>query len=267
MELNSRYLDAHVYVIKRSALNILNEKPHLSSIKGELIPYLLKLQFKRFKTNVNDRISSNQDSPSSLNSTERPSQSSALLKTLADEDSIGKALQRLSATSIELDRNMNLVQSYPHSPVRCHAYVLDASQTLSRANHLLAYVELNRMSRSLLETLCEPIESKPLDSKATVSEDSLVDSRGSLSDRCTVRSCIVAAGCNVSDKSRLTNCVLMRDVQIAEGCVLVNCILCPGAVLSERCELKDCIVGANQSLKESSKFPLINIDFLKLNQK
>lgn len=265
MELNGRYLDGHLYVIKRSALQVLNEKPHLSSIKGELVPYLLKLQFKRFKTNVNERDNSAQDSSGTLNTTsERPSLSGSLLRTLAKEDSIGKALQKLSITTIELDRSFDLVRSYPDTPLQCYAYVLNTNYRLSRANHLLAYVELNKISRSLLESLCGPIDDKPMQCKATISEDSVVNRSCKVSDRCTLRNCVIAAGCNIADKSLLTNCVLMRDVQVAEGCILQNCILCPGVVLSEKCHLKDCIVGSNQSLKQASKwesFKLVSILF------
>ena len=254
--MNSRYLDSHIYILKHDALEILNEKVNITSIKGELIPYLIKTQFKRHRTNLVERIGSKQDSPASVDTNEKvQSNSSDLLEKLFQHDKISKVLKKFSLTCIETERQSETVFQYPESVLKCFAYVLDDSYRISRANNLLAYVELNKQTKHLNQALgIEPQSISISETKAQISDDSIVDSGSKLSERCSIRSSFIQGGCSVADKCRLSSSILMRDVQIGEGCVIQNCILCQGAVIEERCELKDCIVGAGQALKASSKF-------------
>ena len=47
--LSGSLLDSHVYVCRRSVLDVLQEKPHLDSIREESIPWLCKIQYSRSK--------------------------------------------------------------------------------------------------------------------------------------------------------------------------------------------------------------------------
>lgn len=45
--MSSRYQDSHVYVCRRSVLDLLQEKPHFDSFREEFIPWLCKVPFQR----------------------------------------------------------------------------------------------------------------------------------------------------------------------------------------------------------------------------
>lgn len=48
-KLSNRYQDSHVYVCRRSVLDLLQEKKHFDSFREEFIPWLCKVQYQRKK--------------------------------------------------------------------------------------------------------------------------------------------------------------------------------------------------------------------------
>lgn len=54
-KLSTKFQDSHVYVCRRSVLDVLQQKPHMDSLREEFFPWLCRIQYQRTKRNKYDR--------------------------------------------------------------------------------------------------------------------------------------------------------------------------------------------------------------------
>jgi translation initiation factor eIF-2B subunit gamma len=47
VSLMSRFLDSHVYILRRPVLELLGERPNLSSLREDVLPWLVKLSYRK----------------------------------------------------------------------------------------------------------------------------------------------------------------------------------------------------------------------------
>src|ERR1700735_1934754 len=48
-KISSRFQDSHVYVCRRTVLDVLQQKPHMDSFREEFFPWLCRVQYQRTK--------------------------------------------------------------------------------------------------------------------------------------------------------------------------------------------------------------------------
>ncbi|KAK2138031.1 hypothetical protein NP493_9098g00001 [Ridgeia piscesae] len=132
MNLHTRLMDGHLYLMKRRVLDLLAEESSISTIKGELMPYLVRKQFSR-KDNSSGEMSKKESGGS-------------------DEEDYTKLALKMSVWNgnesgcvRHSDRD-----SDSDSDVRCHAYVMDGGLCL-RTNTLVTYCEANRQAGQLID--------------------------------------------------------------------------------------------------------------------
>ena len=47
VSLTSRFLDSHVYILRRPILDLLAQRPNLGSLKDDVLPWLFKLSYRK----------------------------------------------------------------------------------------------------------------------------------------------------------------------------------------------------------------------------
>lgn len=80
----------------------------------------------------------------------------------------------------------------------------------------------------------------------------LIDANVSLSQRITLRECVVGANCSIASGARLTRCVLMEGALVEEKVVLHGCVLGRRCRVGKGSELRDCSVQEAFSVAEGT---------------
>ena len=228
---------------------ILNVHRMISSIKGELLPYLVKRQFSRKQLDV------------SQNET----------RGLLDCDSFNQTnnghndhVDEMDFTSWN-DHKGDLKGAYHGRKVKCYVHIVDAKNSIcDRANNLHSYCDLNRRDKIL--ALLSGFDANKgkvhpearVDPKAALGPECFVAEGAKISEKTTTKGSSVGPNSCIEPKVRVTNCVLMENVVIKEGCQISGSVICPRVVIPEKCVIKDCIVGKSYKLKEGGKFSTIS---------
>lgn len=237
-------MDAHLYIIKKWVVDYLAENKSISSIKGELIPYLVNKQFQKHKK-LNDIISESVDT-----SVQESSNIKLDIHDFAKEDDIisyTRELSSWSGTLTDIDHTNN---------IRCHAYVMESGICL-RTNTVPLYMEANRQISKLLPcltakevSLIHPLATiKP---KSQVGNDCMVDESVSIGEKVSIKKSVIGKHTTIGEKVKISNSVIMDHVTITEGCNIQGSIICTNAYVKKKASLKDCQVGDSHTIAEGA---------------
>lgn len=232
-------LDAHVYFFARWVIDLVMARPSISSIKGELVPFLINKQFRR----------------------------SALL-----------ALRPLVAGETEEAEDLDVTASQPlllplSSPpltdaelvgnlVRCHLVIGDglyARRVTSLAEYQACNRDLARAGASGFD-LFQPLTEKgqfidpsaKISAKTQIGPESCIGKETVIGDRCSVKKSNIGQHCTIAANVKLGGVVIMDNVVIRENCQLQNVIVGSGARIMEGCTLKDASVSAACTVPEGT---------------
>ena len=120
-----------------------------SSIKGEVIPYLVKKQFSKSNIAVpsNDPEDVSPDAKGNL--TNRRDNDKKCIEDFLVQDDLRSKSQHLSSWN---DHIGDMKDAYRKRSLKCFAYIMEGG-TCIRANTMQAYCELNRQISNLLPSL------------------------------------------------------------------------------------------------------------------
>eukprot|EP00029_Vermamoeba_vermiformis_P001106 TRINITY_DN11275_c0_g1_i1.p1 TRINITY_DN11275_c0_g1~~TRINITY_DN11275_c0_g1_i1.p1 ORF type:complete len:445 (+),score=96.72 TRINITY_DN11275_c0_g1_i1:25-1359(+) len=218
MTLFNNFVDPHFYIFSNWALDVLEkQKDNMSSIRSDLIPYLIRCQYRSALTK-------------DLNIPER--QSEAKTMTLAESD--------------PNDRIRCLVYILPAEG--------PGSQYCARANNLANYMEVNRdiATGQKAYVPVEPESKKAyiattakIDPKTQVGTESVVGENTVIGAKAGIKKSVIGKNCNIAANVKIINCVIMDNVTIKEGAKIQNCIICHNASVGENASIVDSQVGAN----------------------
>uniref|UniRef100_A0A1B6BX82 Translation initiation factor eIF2B subunit gamma n=1 Tax=Clastoptera arizonana TaxID=38151 RepID=A0A1B6BX82_9HEMI len=132
IRLYSKLLDAHFYVIKRWLCEYLLHNRNVSTIKGELLPYVVKKQFKKI-------------TPSKL----EPEKNISLVAVHTKKDIIEYAEESNLSTKIKAMSSFNDHRGdqwgpYHEDLIKCYAYIAPKTAFASRVNTLSEFCRVNR---------------------------------------------------------------------------------------------------------------------------
>ena len=210
--------DAHLYLLKRWIVDYVVADKNISTIKGELLPVLVRKQFSR------EAAAGRRE--------ERPDRRPRLLDFLPE------------AGAWDLGRPWD--SSSGQTRFGCFAYRAPGPVVCLRVNTVPAYWTANtgRLGGQLAVGVrpgagpgAEVGERAQLQD-ARVGEGSVVANKTSLTN------VQLGAGCRVEEKVRLTNCVVMDNVVIGSGAVIHDSIICDNCSVAGT--VKNCIVGRGQ---------------------
>ncbi|XP_052066030.1 translation initiation factor eIF-2B subunit gamma-like [Mytilus californianus] len=254
INIKSGLTDCHLYLMKKWVIDYLSTSQSLSSIKSELIPYLVKKQFSKPKQempNTNQSVISEDTKPD--------------IFSFSSEDPLAQEVQEMSTW---IDHQGDMEDCYHDNKIRCYAYVQDGGFCV-RANTLSAYSESNKQIPKILQNIAPKLEITNIHPAATVKNKSqvgtecLVAEGTTLGEKSSVKRAIVGKHCKIGDKCKIANSVIMDYVNILDGCSVTGSIVGSNVHIHEKCEIKDCIVGAGQSLNAMGQFTneaIVDID-------
>jgi translation initiation factor eIF-2B subunit gamma len=239
-------LDAHCYIFSRYAMDLLERQKHISSIKHEFLPFLLRCQY-RPKLAVPPSKSSSKSS-----SGEDSDQDHRYVAAFADNQ---------TATSSKLVAERS--SSNPVAPgVVCRIHMISDSQYCARVNSLTSYIEANRDIATGKEFV-KPLE--PVIRGAFIAQDVTIGGKSKVTNNCcigngtkigakaTIESSVIGKHCQIGDNVKLVGCVLMDHVIVESGSQLSNSVVCPSAHISSNSTITDCSIGPTFTTEEGAK--------------
>ncbi|RVE51153.1 hypothetical protein evm_004118 [Chilo suppressalis] len=233
----SRLLDAHVYVMKHWVLKYLVESDKFTSVKGELVPHIIKKQLSKPKTADEKKGMSEKNADITNN-----------IFDFAIENGYESKIREMSSYSEQLCSSSNY-----NDIIRCYAHISDKNTFGIRVNTLSSfYLSNNKILSKWEELVGSPlvdrfhpdsdVKTKQIDENSTVGYKSII------SEKTSIKNTFIGANCNIENKVRLTNCILMNNVTIKEGCTLQDCIVYTGATVENGCSLQYSLVGPHHVL-------------------
>ncbi|XP_054284724.1 translation initiation factor eIF-2B subunit gamma [Macrosteles quadrilineatus] len=239
VQLYSKLLDAHVYVMRRWLTKYLSHNRNMSTLKGELIPYTVKKQFSRPPSAKHDH----EKAASVVYSFPKTE-----LIDMAEEEKLASKVRSMSSYS---DHRGDQRPAYHGDLIRCYAHIASEQNFATRANTLQEYCRINREIVDRWTAITGEVELVSVAPSAVVAssqlerESCLVGEKAVVAERTSVKASILGPHSIIKPRTRVLNSVLMSGSQVGEGCVIVNCVLCADAVVEDSCDLKDCLVGSH----------------------
>lgn len=124
----STLVDSHVYVLKNWVIQYLKSEDSFMSLKGELIPYIVKKQLSKPQksTDINMSMVNTKDAND--------------IFSFAKEDELVLAIREASSYN---DHTGDLKGTYHGDPIRCYTYIAPKGSIGVRVNTLPAYWSIN----------------------------------------------------------------------------------------------------------------------------
>lgn len=251
-------LDAHLYIVEKWVCDFIKAEERISTIKGELIPYLVKKQFSVTSKDIkkcNDFEVEDTPNPKSNIQNGEPGRK---ISDFINKDEMISNVQEFSSWN---DHSSALKSAYMDRPLRCYGFIIDKGQGIClRANNLHAYIELNRKIERILPSVAPNIDfklvhtSSIVNPKSQIGEECLIGEESKVSEKTTLKNCIIGSQCVVEPKVRLTNCILMDKVTIKSGGNIQGSLLCDNVTVGEKCSMKDSIVGVGKRVESEGEF-------------
>ncbi|CAF0869391.1 unnamed protein product [Rotaria sp. Silwood1] len=225
--IRTNLVDAHLYLIKKSCLDIAICSNY-SSFRKEFLPKMIRQMATG--QSLEDLIST------SANKSIMIRQKATNLGDHAD-------LTRLLE---QYDCDNNQIRG------GCY-YFIDETQ-IFRVKHVLSYLEANRQASSLILSYTnEDITFKDRLEQIQISPDCVIGDGYDIGKKTTIKRTIIGKNCRIEDKCKIVNCVLLDNVHIKEGVTLQNSILCSRSTIESNCEIQNSIICSNQQVEENEK--------------
>ncbi|XP_074236814.1 translation initiation factor eIF2B subunit gamma isoform X2 [Saimiri boliviensis] len=202
-------VDAHLYCLKKYVVDFLMENGSITSIRSELIPYLVRKQFSSASSQQGQ-----EEKEEDLKKKE--------LKSL-DIYSFIKEANTLNLAPYDACWNAcrgDMWEDLSRSQVRCYVHIMKEG-LCSRVSTLGLYMEANRQVPKLLSALCPeepPVHaSAQIVSKHLVGVDSLIGPDTQIGEKSSIKRSVIGSSCLIKDRVTITNCLLMNSVIVEEG--------------------------------------------------
>ncbi|QRW21840.1 translation initiation factor eIF-2B gamma subunit [Rhizoctonia solani] len=214
----TRYLDSHVYVLRRSVLGILREHPGLLSFREEVLPWLCKLGYRKSKRDRWNTALKPQDPVLKL---------AMLHATTHVERDLVTGMIITSPTSSEIPQPYDeevtpeVPKSMGSKPLRT-AYVLHRAKDgfSGRGNTIPGYMELNRQVLAQITSKSHSGRG----GKPSAVGDSIIPNNATVGERASIKRSVIGEHCRIGKNVKIQGCVVMDHVEILDGAKLDNCI-------------------------------------------
>ncbi|XP_076232583.1 eukaryotic translation initiation factor 2B subunit gamma [Calliopsis andreniformis] len=254
--IHSKLMDAHLYIINRWVLEFLVHNKNFSTLKGELLPYIVSKQLSKPPKQCLDdkntsivRVNLKED-----------------IFRFAVEKPLNELIRKMSAYN---DHSTDLEGAYHGDIIRCYAHIVNGKFGV-RANTIRMYHFANAKisewwsnnsnGQSLLSTI-----SNTAIVNTTQMQDCHVGDNVFIDEKTSLKQCHIGLNTRIESKTRISQSVIMDNVIIKQRCIIHNCILCNGCIIEEATELSDCVVGPQHHVTSGSRHScevLTNLDKL-----
>uniref|UniRef100_A0A4W3ITC3 Translation initiation factor eIF2B subunit gamma n=1 Tax=Callorhinchus milii TaxID=7868 RepID=A0A4W3ITC3_CALMI len=248
MHIKTALVDAHLYCLKKWVLDFLVENKSFTSIRGELIPYLVRKQFSA-PSSSQHKDDTDEDHKKNLKPID--------IFSYAKEDNL---LNLAREKSFWNDHHGDMIDPYHGSKLRCYVHIMKEG-ICYRVNTLASYIEANRQIPKLLSSLIQedslihPMAQIYTDKSINkhfspqVGSDSMIGNSTRVAEKTSIKRSIIGNSSTLKEKVKITNSIIMHNVTIEEGCVLQGSVVCNGATIGKGADLRDCLVGSGQCIE------------------
>ncbi|KAI9509748.1 UDP-3-O-glucosamine N-acyltransferase [Russula earlei] len=264
--LSSQYTDSHVYVCKRSILDVLHHKSMFDSFREEFLPWLCKIQYQN----------------------SRQGKYGLALKSMTTKEAHALALRHstlFGGSTLAQDsswRNYGspslkpVTFSVPSSPTRPDVepltglkigIVVHGSVFSGRVNNIATLLEVNRqvLSRTSYTPPTDPDNRALIDAKSQISSDSMIGSSTKIGERATIKCSVIGRHCVIGKMSRIAGCVLLDHCVIEDGAKLEGCILGRNTRVGPKAELVRSLTQAGYDVEAGGEFATIRNEKLEVS--
>ncbi|XP_053740261.1 translation initiation factor eIF-2B subunit gamma isoform X1 [Synchiropus splendidus] len=241
MHIKTGLVDAHLYCLKKTVVDFLSNNKFISSIRGELVPYLVRKQFSKAMNSQKSKEESDDQSAT----IKAPSEE---LGILSRDDPLRQLAQERSCWN---DHHGDMGEAYHGGKLRCYVHILEQGLCF-RVNTLAAYIEANRLAPKLFD---EPAvhPSAVISEKCQMGSDSIIGPLSQVADKTSIKRTTIGSSTTVREKVKVANSIIMHGVTIEEGCNIIGCVICSNAVIGRGADLKYCLVGNGQQIEPEAK--------------
>lgn len=239
MHINTGLVDAHLYCLKKAVVDFLTENKSISSIRGELVPYLVRKQFS--KTSNSQKMKDDAEDQTQMKND--GSSNHEILMSSRDESLLQLAQER----SCWNDHHGDMSEAYHGGKLRCYVHIMDQGLCY-RVNTLAAYIDANRLAPKLFE---EPAvhPSAVISERCQMGSDSIIGALCQIADKTSIKRSTIGNSTTVKEKVKVANSIIMHGVTIEEGCNIQGSVICSNAVIGRGADLKYCLVGNGQRIE------------------
>ena len=243
-------LDAQLYVLDRAPVSaLLDAKPHMTSLQLDVVPALVRRQFRGEVAGSN------------------PAGSALLARSAGSETSGDAGLMEAVfgvANEGETHRRPNHLGAVALGGPCCAHLAPDDAYCARVDTVVPALLEVSREVASSqpgdaahlngrkmsypYENFVDP--SVVIGGKSTIGPGCIVGVGTSFGEKCSVKRSVVGAGCSVGDGVRLVNCVVMNRATIEDGATVQGSVIGPRAVIGAGASLRECLVEAEFEVEE-----------------
>ncbi|KAF7652969.1 hypothetical protein LDENG_00088860 [Lucifuga dentata] len=243
MHIKTGLVDAHLYCLKKAVVDFLTENKSISSICGELVPYLVRKQFS--KTTNSQKI---KDDVEDQNQKQNDGHINNDLHISSRDESLLQLAQERSCWN---DHHGDMSEAYHGGKLRCYVHIMDQGLCY-RVNTLAAYIEANRLAPKLFE---EPAvhPSAVISERCQMGSDSIIGALCQVADKTSIKRATIGNSTTVKEKVKITNSIVMHGVTIEEGCNIQGSVICSNAVIGRGADLRYCLVGNGQQIEPEAE--------------
>ncbi|BEI85373.1 hypothetical protein CcaverHIS002_0507740 [Cutaneotrichosporon cavernicola] len=281
LSLSTRLLDAHVYVFRRTVLDLLSTRRDrdLTSVREQFVPWLLKGAWQSglaekwspilnpprrdplaaalarstattFREGIALQAAAVPDSE-----TATPAESAGE-ELLAFKNKVGRTGKSARAHSKPAGWSCRMIVVKPDVPEveekkgkGGKAPAGPEPEYIVRANNIAGYWEMNRHLVKTLGAANAAAGVPKVDNEdaiaasAQISPDSLIGEGVRVGERASIKKCIVGRHCVIGKNAKLTGCVLWDFCVVEEGARVENAVLANNVRVGEKAQIKDCEFG------------------------
>ncbi|XP_044297797.1 translation initiation factor eIF-2B subunit gamma [Varanus komodoensis] len=246
MHIRTGLMDAHLYCMKKCVVDFLVDNRSFTSIRSELIPYLVRKQFSSPALVQQEQNNKEHDQK------KKDQKTLDIYNYLKD----GSLFELGTDKMCWNNRRGDMKEAFHEGKVRCYVHIMEGGLCY-RVNTLGLYIEANRQVSKMLPSLYseEPLvhSTAEIIDKCLVGSDSIVGKSTQIGEKTAIKHSVIGTACVIKDKVKITNCIIMDCVRIEDGCMLQNCVVCHNAVIEKGADIKDCLIGNSQHLDPKSK--------------
>ncbi|XP_006729056.1 translation initiation factor eIF-2B subunit gamma isoform X1 [Leptonychotes weddellii] len=237
-------VDAHLYCLKKYVVDFLMENKSITSVRSELIPYLIRKQF----------------SSAASQQGQEEKEEDLKKKELKSLDIFSFIKEGSTLTFAPYDACWNICrdrwEDLSKSQVRCYVHIMKEG-LCSRVSTLGLYMEANRQVPKLLSVLC-PEESlihssAQIVSKHLIGVESLIGPDTQVGEKSSIKHSVIGSSCVIRNRVTITSCLLMNSVTVEEGSNIQGSVICNNAVIEKGADIKNCLIGSGQRIDAKAK--------------
>ncbi|XP_027979287.1 translation initiation factor eIF-2B subunit gamma [Eumetopias jubatus] len=238
-------VDAHLYCLKKYVVDFLMENKSITSVRSELIPYLIRKQFSSASSQQGQ-----EEKEEDLKKKERKSLD--IFSFIKEGNTLTFAPYDACWNICRGDRWEDLSKSQ----VRCYVHIMKEG-LCSRVSTLGLYMEANRQVPKLLSVLC-PEESlihssAQIVSKHLIGVECLIGPDTQVGEKSSIKHSVIGSSCVIRNRVTITSCLLMNSVTVEEGSNIQGSVICNNAVIEKGADIKNCLIGSGQRIDARAK--------------